>query len=86
MPEIQEIEAENVALGIKKARVLMNATCEQLSRGGTPIWEVVVEALKPFDHRRTYQLMAKTNDLAVKEAMELFEAEMEALRDDAEDE
>jgi hypothetical protein len=86
MPTKAEIEAENDALGIKEARILMNATCDQLSQGGTPIWEVVVEGLKPFDHRRTYQLMAKTDDLAVKDAMALFESEMEALRDAHEDE
>ncbi len=66
-------------------RILWTATADKLTEGGAPIWQVVVTGQPPHDHRRTYQIMARTEKQAVFEAAGLFEDEMGNLASAASD-
>jgi hypothetical protein len=61
-------------------RILATASVEKIEFGPKPLWEVVVTGLAPFDRTRTYNIRAKTDNLAAMEGINLFEEEMECLR------
>lgn len=60
-------------------RVKCSATVDKVDDGPVPIWEVQVWGEPPHDHRRTYTLQAKTDNLAAQEGLRLFVEEMENL-------
>lgn len=60
-------------------RVKCSATVDKVDDGPVPIWEVQVWGEPPHDHRRTYTLHAKTDNLAAQEGLRLFVEEMENL-------
>jgi len=62
-------------------RVRCSATVDKIRDGPVPLWEVYVWGQPPFDHRRTYILELKSDNLAAFEGLRLFEEEMEALRE-----
>lgn len=59
--------------------VLASAMVDQIDNGPVPVWEVEVWGQPPHDHRRTYTLQAKTDNLAAQEGIRLFVEEMENL-------
>jgi len=61
------------------SRVLASATVDKIDGGPVPMWEVNVWGEPPHDHRRTYTLQAKTDNLAAQEGIRLFVEEMENL-------
>ena len=61
------------------SRVRCSATVEKIDDGPVPMWEVQVWGEPPHDHRRTYTLQAKTDNLAAQEGLRLFVEEMENL-------
>jgi|DEB3_MinimDraft_2_1074329.scaffolds.fasta_scaffold03024_2 hypothetical protein len=63
------------------SRVLASAIVDKIDDGSVPIWEVQVWGQPPFDHRRTYTLQVKTDNLAAQEGIRLFVEEMENLDD-----
>lgn len=60
-------------------RIKCSATVDKVDDGPVPIWEVQVWGEPPHDHRRTYTLQAKTDNLAAQEGLRLFVEEMENL-------
>ena len=60
-------------------RVRCSATVDKIDDGPVPMWEVQVWGEPPHDHRRTYTLQAKTDNLAAQEGLRLFVEEMENL-------
>ena len=60
-------------------RVLASATVDLIEDGPVPTWEVEVWGQPPHDHRRTYTLQYKTDNLAAQEGIRLFVEEMENL-------
>ena len=60
-------------------RVKCSATVDKIDDGPVPMWEVSVWGEPPHDHRRTYTLQAKTDNLAAQEGLRLFVEEMENL-------
>lgn len=60
-------------------RVKCSATVDKVDDGPVPMWEVQVWGEPPHDHRRTYTLQAKTDNLAAQEGLRLFVEEMENL-------
>jgi len=62
-------------------RILATSEVEKIELVQKPLWELVVISLAPFDRTRTYNIRAKTDNLAAMEGINLFEEEMECLRD-----
>jgi len=64
---------------VNDPRVKCNATVDLIDNGPVPTWEVTVWGEPPHDHRRTYTLQRKTDNLAAQEGIRLFVEEMENL-------
>lgn len=74
---------ETVTETIKlRPRVLCNATADQLRGGSVPLWSIEVQGLPPHDHRRVYEIEAKSDTLAAQEGIRRFVEEMEILADE----
>lgn len=64
-------------------RILANATVDELRAGSVPLWSVVVWGQPPHDHRRVYDIEAKSDSLAAQEGIARFVEEMTCLQDGA---
>lgn len=62
--------------------ILCNATADQLRGGSVPLWSIEVQGLSPHDHRRVYEIEAKSDTLAAQEGIRRFVEEMEILADE----
>lgn len=71
---------ETVTETIKlRPRILCNAIADQLRGGSVPLWSIEVQGLSPHDHRRVYEIEAKSDTLAAQEGIRRFVEEMECL-------
>lgn len=73
---LSEMVTETIKL---RPRVLCNATADQLRGGSVPLWSIEVTGLSPHDHRRVYEIEAKSDTLAAQEGIRRFVEEMECL-------
>lgn len=71
---------ETVTETIKlRPRILCNAIADHLRGGSVPLWSITVTGLHPHDHRRVYEIEAKSDTLAAQEGIRRFVEEMECL-------
>ena len=66
-------------------RVNASAVVDKLRDGSVPLWEVETWGEPPHEHRRTYQIEAKSNNDAAQEGIRRFVEEMLNLSEDDED-
>jgi hypothetical protein len=70
---------------IPVTRVRASAMVELIQRGYESMWEVEVWGEEPHDHRRNYQIKARSDNDAAFEGIRRFVEEMENLDSQKED-